>query len=144
MPANTLQFGDGMLLEVNDGASNAFAAIDTLSDLTPPGAQVKKIERKRLSAVGYVEMVPGPRLDLGECTFSYEITDVLQARLTGLMSVSPGTSKNWRVTYPDGLRMAFSGFLSKAQPKQTQGEQISMGDGAIVLTSLITLTDTIP
>jgi hypothetical protein len=137
MPVDTLQFGDGTLLEVNDGASNAFAEIKILSDITPPGASVPKIERKRISAVGYKEQVASPRKDLGEAGFTYEMTDVLQVRLVALL----GVSKSYRITYPDGLRMAFSGFLSKAQPKQVQPEQISMGDGTIVLTSAITLSD---
>jgi hypothetical protein len=137
MPAEEHQFGDGTILEVNDGVAAAFVEIDVLTDLTPPGSMVKKIERKRLADVGYVEQVPGPRVDLGECTFSYEMTDALQDRLEDLK----GVSKSYRCTYPDGLRMAFTGFLSKAQPRQTQGEQISTGDGAIVVTSLITLSD---
>lgn len=138
MPVNTLQFADGTTLEVNDGVAAAYAGITDLETLTAPKVAVKPVERKRLSNTGLVEKVPSPRVDPGELTFTYETTDVLFARLDGLKGV---TGKGWRVTYPDGLRLAFTGFLSENGPSQSKGEEIQMGEAKIVVQSLIAVSD---
>lgn len=146
MPAGEIQFGDGTLLEVNDGASNAYAAVTELGTLNPPGSEIKVVERKRLANTGIVERVPSPRVDPGEVAYTYEITDVAHARLDGLKGLrkhAGGAAVAWRVTYPDGLRLAFNGFVRQNKPQQLQAEEIAMCDGAIVVTSLIAVSDTI-
>lgn len=141
MPANTLQFADGTKLETNDGVAAAYADVTDLETLTAPKSTYKMVERKRLSATGLVEKVPSPRVDPGECAFTFELTDVLFARLDALKGAN---GKGWRVTFPDGLRLAFTGCLNELGPGQSQGEGIQMGEGKITVQSLIAQSDTIP
>jgi hypothetical protein len=141
MPVNTLQFADGVTLEVNDGAASAYVGITDLETLDAPGATVKMVERKRLANTGLVEKVPSPRKDPGECAFTYELTDVLHVRMDALLGV---TGKGWRVTYPDGLRLAFTGTLSENKPQQSKGEEIQLASAKVTVQSLIALSDTIP
>lgn len=133
--------GDGLIIEVNDGAGATFVAIDVVTNITPPAHSIKKIERKRLVNPGLVEQIPAKRKDPGDATFGYEVTFTLQSRLAAL----EGVEKSWRVTYADGLRMAFSGWLASAKPDAVSDpDEITHGTGTITVTSLIALTDTTP
>lgn len=149
MPAGEYQFGDGTLLEVNDGASSAFVAVTELENITPPSHDTGAVERKRLSNTTTVEMVPNSRVKLDNCTFTYEMSDEIFARLQTLLTAKwsalgpPKVYYTWRITYPDGLRMSFPAYLQTNKPNQVQGQQISMGTGQLVLTGLITVSDTI-
>lgn len=128
-----------MILEVNDGAADAFVAIVELENLTPPGNSRKMIERRRLASTGLIERIASPRVDPGDLTATYEITDVLALRLAAL----DGVKKSYRVTYPDGLRQAFDGTLYEAKPSGQTAEGFIMGSFKVSLQSLIALTDTI-
>jgi hypothetical protein len=138
MPAETVQFADGVLIEVNDGAANAFAAITVTRSITPPMTDTKPVERRRLVNPGYVENIPARRVILTDCTFEYEITDALQVRLEALRAVT----KNYRVTWPDGLRVAFSGWLKNAGANaMADPDEIATGTATVVVTSLLTYSD---
>ena len=101
----------------------------------------------KLAVTGLKERRPSPRVDNGQLTFTYEMADTLFIRLDGLKAVfGPlgAAAKSFRVTYADGLRLAFTGYLQKNAPENvTDGEAIVMGSGSITVTSLITITDTI-
>lgn len=141
MPANTVQFGDGILLEVNDGASSAFVAVTEMESITPPGHTRRMVERRRLSVTDVVERKPSPRADPGDCTLTVEMTDVLWVRLDAL----EGAEKSYRVTYPgDGLRLAWTGILSALKPNQVQAEGFAMGQVTITCVSLVAVTDFVP
>ncbi len=147
MPAGEVIFSDGVLLEVNDGTAHAFVSVVDLDTLTPPGHEARTVERKRLGVTTIVEYKVSPRKDPGECAFGYEMTDALQIRLDALVGkekYTDGTAVAWRTTTTDGLRQAFNGALLRAKPRQMQAEQLVMGDGAIKVMSVITITDTIP
>ena len=140
MPANQVQFGDGMLLEVNDGVAGTFVAVTEIEQITPPGHSRRMVERRRLSVNNLVERVASPRRDPGDLQFTFEMTDVLQARLDAL----DGVSRSYRVTYPDGLRLAFTGTLYSLKPQAAQAEGFTMGQAIVACQSLIAITDTTP
>lgn len=141
MPADAVQFADGVLIEVNDGVASAFVAITITRSITPPSTDTKPVERRRLVNPGYVENLPAKRLILTDCSFEYEITDVLQVRLEGLR----GVTKNYRITWPDGLRVAFSGWLKNAAANaMSDPDEIATGTATVVITSLLTYTDNVP
>jgi hypothetical protein len=143
MPYREPVHGDGTLIECNDGASDAFTAILETESITPPASSVATIERRRLSNTTRVEKVPTKRKDFGSATFNYEVTDVLQARLEGLVGRTGAEEKTWRITLPDGFRTTFTGYLEFARPGAAQASAIIMGSASIVLTSIITFSDTI-
>lgn len=133
-----VQFGEGILLEVNDGASNAYATVTELTSVTPPGETTKRVERKRLSVTGLVEKLPSPRVDRGEVPFSFEFDATLMIRLRALRGLknhtSGGAAVAWRVTYPDGYRVVFEGFLADVKPDAVSDpEAILTGSGMIVV-----------
>lgn len=141
MPANAVQFGDGIMLEVNDGAASAFVALTEIESITPPGTSRKMVQRNRLSVTNLVERVASPRRDPGDITVTFELTDVLAARLEAL----DGVSKSYRITYlTDGLRLAVTGTLYQTKPGQVQAEQFVMAAVTIACQSLIAITDQIP
>jgi hypothetical protein len=140
MPASAIQFGDQVVLEVNDGVAAAFVAITELETLTPPGNSRKMVERKRLGNIAIVERVASPRVDPGDITATYEITDALALRLAAL----DGVSKSYRVTWPDGLRLAVTGTMYEEKPAGQQAEGFSMGAFKIACQSLIAVTDSTP
>jgi hypothetical protein len=143
MPYREPVHGDGTLIECNDGAADAFVALLETESITPPASSVATIERKRLSNTTRVEKVPSKRKDFGSASFAYEVTDVLQTRLEGLVGRTGTEEKTWRITLADGLRTAFTGYLEFARPGAAQAGAIVMGSASIVLTSIITLSDTI-
>lgn len=140
MPANTVQFNDGITLEVNDGGAGAFQAITEIESITPPGHTRRMVERRRLSNTTLVERKASPKRDPGDCTLVVEMTDVLHARLDGL----DGDEMSYRVTYPDGLRLAWTGVISGLKPNQAQGEQFSYATLTISCLSVIAVTDQSP
>lgn len=146
MPAGSPNFGDDTKLSCNTGTAHAYVEIADLETLTPPGTTVKEVERKPLDNPGYVVREPSPRKDNGQVSFTYEISDDTFIFLDGLVGKkkhNDGTDVQWRVDYPDGLRMAFKGFLQSHRPQQSQGEQISMADCVLTITSAIALSDEI-
>lgn len=147
MPAGEPNFGDDTTLSCNTGTAHAYVAIADLETLTPPGGEVKSVERKPLSNPGFVVREPSPRKDYGTVPFSYELTDdtfIALEALLGDKKHGDGTDVQWRVDHPDGLRQAFKGFLRSNKPQQVQGEQISMAQGELVVTSAVTVSDEDP
>jgi hypothetical protein len=141
MAANAVQFGDGLILEVNDGAASAFVAVTEIESITPPGHTRRMVERRRLSNTTFVERKASPKQDPGDCTLTVELTDVLHVRLAAL----DGVEKSYRVTYlGDGLRLAWTGVLSALKPSQVQGDAFAMSQVTISCVSLITITDNVP
>lgn len=140
MPANQVQFGDGTTIEVNDGVAAAFVAITDVEQITPPGHSRRMVERRRLSNSTLVERKASPKQDPGDCTLTVELTDVLHARLHAL----DGVERSYRVTYPDGLRLAFTASLSALKPSGVQGEQFAMANVTLSCVSLIAVSDTTP
>ena len=139
MPASTPNFGEGTTLEVNDGASSAFVAVVGAGNIEPPDEEFPAITRKLLSATDYLRKAVGVP-DAGNFSFEYEATDVEYARIRALKNVE----KSYRVTYVDGLRLAFTAKLLTNKPNAVAaGNEIQSVKAMGVLTSLITVSDTI-
>lgn len=139
MPAGTINFGEGCTLEVNDGASSAYVAVVGLTSVEPPDEVSPVIVRRRLSDSAYVGKELGLP-DVGEFSFEYEATDVEYARIRALKRVEKG----YRITYPDGLRLAFTAKLHTNKPNAiATGDQIQTAKATGVITSLLTVSDTV-
>ena len=133
-------FGEGTILEVNDGAASAFVAIDDVTNVDPPDAAAIEVERNRLSVTTMKERAFSTRLDPGMLQFTYEADYTKVARIELLKNVD----KSWRLTLTDGLRMAFTGRLMTNDVQGVQGEQVNSAQCSVRLTSLITLPDPPP
>jgi hypothetical protein len=144
MPAEQPVFGEGTTFEVNDGVANAFAPIVGLTAIEPPDEEYPRISRKILSSTTMIKKALGVP-DAGDCSFEYEQTDVEYARVRALKNVVGVNEKTFRVTYTDGLRLSFKGviFANKAG-KANSGNEIVSAKAMLVVTSLITVSDTIP
>lgn len=146
-------FGDGTVLEVNDGAAAAFQYIATMTRVKPPKTSVPKVERKRLVNTQQKLFVAGLVPEIGDVTFGYEITATEFQRWSALLTnppliatvptpVVPGSAdprtRAWRMTANNGFRFAFSGFLQDNDPDQLEdGAKIWTGTAVIVVQSLI-------
>lgn len=135
-----MQYGEGTVLEVNDGASSAFVAIDDIDSITPPKREFPRVPRNRLSVTTMQEVAVSGRRALGELSFSYELGYTGFARLEALANVS----KSYRLTFPDGTRFAFTGTMFVNDPDQVTAGAIVMGTAGVALQSLLTITDTTP
>lgn len=133
-------FGEGTVLEVNDGVASAFVSLDDVSEVDPPEAAAIEVERNRLSVTTMKERAFSSRLDPGEMTFVYEDGYTKFARVEALKNVE----KSYRVTLTDGKRVAFSGVLKSNKAQRLAGEQIAMVNVVVRMTSLVTLSDTSP
>lgn len=140
MAGSAPQFGEGTVIEVNDGASSAYVAIDNVLNATPPDEAVVTVERNRLSVTDIVETGFSSRKDPGQLVFQYETDLTKFDRLNDLKNVEKG----WRVTYAGYMRMAFTGRLINNAPDQIAGGAITSATATVRLTSLVTLSDATP
>lgn len=144
MPAGEPVFGEGTTLEVNDGASAAFVAIAGVTSIEPPDEEFPRINRRVLAHTTYVRKETGVP-DAGECGFEYEQTDIEFARVRALKNNKGTNLKTYRITYPDGLRLSFTGILYSNKPgNAASGNEIVLAKAMITVTSLITVSDTSP
>jgi hypothetical protein len=88
---------DGTLVQIDDGASNAFADITGVITITPPVAEVGVYDTTHLkTTAGIMTKAPLSRAEPGEMswTMQYDMTEY--ARLVALR----GVAKNLKITYP--------------------------------------------
>jgi hypothetical protein len=130
-------FGEGTVLDVDDGDAAAFAAVDGATEITPPNETQVEVERNRLSATTIVERAFSSRRDPGQFSFTYECDKTGFQRVEALK----GVDHAWRLTYTDDLRLAYSGRVLSNVPQNVQGGVITSAQCTVRLTSLVAVSD---
>lgn len=133
MPTSNPIYGDDTVVQVNDGASSAFADIDDILDATGPGPERAHVERKRLNNAGIVERTPGNRIDYGEVSLTLEMKGPLFTRFKALQQPTatfvPGAADtrvfSWKFKYPDGHAQAFGGSVRSVKPNAVSAGEIN-------------------
>lgn len=138
-------FGEGTVLEINDGAASAYVAVDDLTEnLTPPNPEHPRVPRPRLSQTTFAEVVLSALKQLGESSFTYEMKYANFSRIALLVNVE----KSFRITYPsegtEQTRFAFTGKIYRNVANPITGGAITTATATLIVTSLITVTDNIP
>ena len=116
-------FGEGTTLDVDDGASSAFVAVEDVTQITPPSEAQIEVERNRLSATTIVERAFSSRKDPGELVFTYECGLEKFQRVEDLK----GADFSYRLTWPDDLRLVFSGTRFDERPPGGTGRADHVG-----------------
>lgn len=93
----------GAKVEIDDGASNAYAVLANVIDLMPFGMKRTTTERKYLDAATLGLPSVSGTIDLGTIEVTVAYTTATLSRLNGLITAgNQGTEKHIKVTYPDG------------------------------------------
>lgn len=128
--------GLGSIVEVNDGAADAFVAIDDIVNLTVPDEEFGTVESKRLnqSSDKTIRKLVTMK-DPGEISFQYEFGAAKFLRLNTLK----GTAKSWRITLPsdgvdDEVVWTLPGVLRSNKVEPVAADEIQMVTVTIVVT----------
>jgi len=108
------------------GGAVTFTDIAELRDITPPGLTRNTIEMTTHNELDD-SYVPGIRRH-GELTFNVNFvpTNATQDHLTGLQKAwYDGTRDIYRITYPDGSKWLFSGFVVNFEPDAPVDDRLS-------------------
>ncbi len=133
----TPMFGEGTVLQVNDGTASAYEAIADVLNIDPPDNTVIEIDRNRLSVTTMTEKAFSGRLELGQLSFTYEADATAYSRIEALKKVSKGYKV---ITAGTNQTLAFTGILLSNKRQGIQGQVIDSAVATVRLVSLITLT----
>src|SRR5262249_40508397 len=91
--------GYNTLIFIDDGASNAYTAVDNVVSADPAAEKLNTVESKRLTISGAIIVHVPTLFDPGEITIQQQFTQLGFSRMEGLRKNK--TKKNLKVTLPD-------------------------------------------
>lgn len=93
--------GEGTTLEIGDGASNAYAAVSNLVEITPPAEETEMVESKRLDLTSRRKKYITGLTEQGTWSFKVEKTAAGLTRFKALR----GVNKNFKITVDSVARV---------------------------------------
>jgi hypothetical protein len=131
--------GLGDKVEIDDGASNAYAIVPDLTDIDVPDEMLGVAVSKRLNSGGRLTKVTTVG-DPGELKFTWEFSQVTMTRLNGLK----GTQKNFKVTMLDPANSSFvrilPGKIIHNKPSKIVADEIKEVETTVIVTGAATDT----
>lgn len=118
MAASQAKTGFGTLFGVGDGATpEVFTNLAEVLDLNAPNETTDKIETSHMqSPDNSKEFIPG-LTDGGETSFDINFLPGVSDDAAIQALRHPTGNQNFRITYPNGAKWVFSGFLAGYAPK---------------------------
>lgn len=128
---------DGTDLQVNDGASSAFADITGVISITPPAAELGVYDTTHLnSTAGTMTKSPLSRAEPGQMSWVMWNDSTEYSRLTGLR----GTAKSFKITYPNSTVDTFTGSITKVEQTELQNQEGSKLNVTVAVHGAVTRT----
>jgi hypothetical protein len=137
MPVGKVQIGQGSTLGYKFTGDSVFTLINNLKTITPPDVERQDADKSKLTSTFVQKRTTIP--DLGELGFAvqFDYEDTTHQRLkTELLAYPADEGASWQITEPEGTTCTFGGWLKKFTEDEYEVDQITMAEGAVVVTSV--------
>lgn len=114
------EIGYGASVEIDDGASNAFAAFVDVTSLTPPAKEATDVETWHLNSANKVKTYQPGMYEPGECVVNSWYSDAEYER----HYANIGEAHNFKVKFSaSGTVVTFPGYIKKVEAGIGGGEE---------------------
>lgn len=111
---------DGSVLQVNDGASNAYVDIPGVISFVPPESEFGEYDDTALDSTdGIMIKEPKSRAEPGTFSWVMKYSDTEYERLLALK----GVKKSFKITYPDSSVDTIPAFIKKPERQEAQNQE---------------------